>query len=121
MTTNTGSQPAPTPTTSLPRLRSAAVLSAVGLIPAVVLVVLVVASSDRFSRCLTYGDYYPDCGDHGAGGAPLGWALAVAGLALVFVLAVPDRARRVKELRTAGLCVQLIAELTFLGMLLSNA
>ncbi|WP_329399051.1 hypothetical protein [Streptomyces melanogenes] len=119
MTTNTAAKAAPTPTASLPRLRSAAVLSALGLIPAVVLTVLVVASSDRFARCLTYGDYYTDCSS--VSGDQLGWALAVAGLALVFVLAVPDRARRVKELRTAGLCVQLFAELTFLSMLLSNA
>ncbi|MFC0848223.1 hypothetical protein ACFH04_31615 [Streptomyces noboritoensis] len=121
MTTNTASQAAPTPTTSLPRLRSAAVLSALGLIPAVVLAALVVASSDRFARCLTYGDYYPDCASHGVSGDQLGWALAVAGAALFFVLAVPDRARRVKELRTAGLYVQVAAELTFVAMLLSNA
>lgn len=34
MTTNTASQAAPTPKTSLPGLRSAAVLSALGLVPA---------------------------------------------------------------------------------------
>ncbi|MEU4350885.1 hypothetical protein [Streptomyces sp. NPDC023838] len=121
MTTKTAPEPALTQTLSLPRLRTAAVLSAFALIPATVLAVIAVASSDRFSRCLTYGDFYPDCRSHGVTDTQLGWALAVAGLAFLLVLAVPDRARRAKELRMSGLAVQLGAELTFLGMILSAA
>ncbi|MFF1480268.1 hypothetical protein ACFVYD_22390 [Streptomyces sp. NPDC058301] len=117
MTTKTAPEPAPTQTLSLPRLRTAAVLSAFALIPATVLAVIAVLCSDRFAQCFEQG-----CDDTGGvTDTQLGWALAVAGLALVLVLAVPDRARRAKELRVSGLAVQLGAELTFLGMILSAA
>ncbi|MFK8906286.1 hypothetical protein [Streptomyces sp. YS-3] len=121
MTTKTAFTPAPVPKNSRTRMRTAAVLSAFGLIPGVALAGLAVAGSERFSRCVTYGDYYPDCASHGATGTQMAWALCVAGLALVLVLAVPDRARRARELQMAGLWVQILAEAVFLAMIGSNA
>ncbi|MEU1074885.1 MULTISPECIES: hypothetical protein [unclassified Streptomyces] len=121
MTTKTAFTPAPVPRNSRTRMRTAAVLSAFGMIPAVVLVGLAVAGSERFSRCLTYGDYYTDCASHGASATQMSWALWAAGLAFVFVLAVPDRARRAKEMRAAGLWIQILAEVAFVAMIGSNA
>ncbi|MGP9020731.1 hypothetical protein ACT1U9_20325 [Streptomyces sp. BR1] len=118
MKTTTESTPALT-AESLPRLRTGAVISAFLLIPGTILAGLAVLSSERFSACF---ENSANCTDHGAAtGTQMLWALVLAGLAFVLVIATPDRARRVKELRVTGLCVQLAAEFGFLSMILSHA
>ncbi|MBD0747423.1 hypothetical protein [Streptomyces sp. CBMA152] len=118
MKTKTEFTPAPT-AESLPRLRTAAVISAFLLIPGMFLAWLAVLSSGRFSACFENGD---NCTNPGAAtGTQMQWALVFAALAFVLVVATPDRARRVYELRVTGLCFQIAAEFCFLSMIVSQA
>ncbi|MFE2296235.1 hypothetical protein [Streptomyces sp. NPDC059452] len=86
-------------------------LSAGLFVPAALLAGLLVLSSERAGRCMTYGQ---QCGDS-LPGRLFGWSLALAALACVVALAATT-----VRMRQTAFAAQLLAEFVALTVILSH-
>ncbi|WP_406731151.1 hypothetical protein [Streptomyces sp. NBC_01794] len=99
--------PAAQPTTATPPdIRRWSLNSAVLLIPAVFMAGILALSTERGSRCLTYGG--DGCSPWPAG--TFSWTVIGVVLACVVTIALPARTRRLHELRTAAFALQILLE-----------
>lgn len=110
------SVPAPEPVSTRDRTRLWAAVAALLFVPMVVVAGVVALASERFSRCMTYGE---QC----ASGLPgwlfgwlFGWSAGVGAVALLAALAAPA-----VRVRHAALATQILAEGTALLVVLSQA
>ncbi|MEV0259846.1 hypothetical protein AB0I49_00655 [Streptomyces sp. NPDC050617] len=86
---------------------------AVLFIPALAISVLAALSSERASRCMTYGE---QCSPGLLPGWMFEWGLGLGAVALVVALAAPW-----KRVRQVALTTQIIAEATALLVILSSS
>lgn len=89
-----------------------AAVAALLFVPMVVVAGVVALASERFSRCMTYGE---QCAS-GLPGWLFGWSAGVGAVALLAALAAPA-----VRVRHAALATQILAESTALLVVLSQA